>query len=673
MDKIKRFFRRLWLNIRGTSPTALVLVLLTLLSGVALTVYLVAAPETATQGTLSPLFPAVRREGIKEILIHNDYGTEFSVKSEYAKDADGNVTENLSFWLERDGGRVPLDSEKLSYLVVGTGVNYVYDPVVTAPEKGEADYEEKLALYEQKKKEFGFTEGAPYYELTKRADDTTLRVYFGKTALSGDGYYVMLEGREAVYVTSSTFVGDLLYMAGPEILVSPVLVLPSTFQYAYAYMNSFKIFDNTERVTAVGTPVTADYTSVWFTYLAEDGKTRVKDSIMLNNAKDASGEEIVPDGLTLALRALLLDKTLGAFDTPLTFSYTYPDDEEDEKLRGTTVSFDLISLDVLEKEELKVAFGFVEETERPQSHKNSIYLFHAPSTITSYLPETGTLMTVLENTLSATGTVTRLGVTGDVIDELGLYAHRLSFSYPFTDNLSGGYLPGELLVSRRTEEGTRYVGSLVSDMVLEVDAAVFDFLDEDTFYFSDASLQTAAIADVESMTFYWNFGETLTEVDGERLALLSGSYRFDITMGIKENTNGEAYETVTAVHVTDAAGNRREVKYKSFNQLFYRLGYSRYAAEHHLTEEEIRALTDTAENCALALHYKMRDGSVAFLEFYPISGGETGDLVLVRTRNGADGGVGEAFAVYGTTLKDIARGYLTVMTGGDLTAADRYS
>ncbi len=673
MDKIKRFFRRLWLNIRGTSPAALVMVLLTLLSGVALTVYLVAAPEAATQGTLSPLFPAVRREGIKEILIHNDYGVEYSVKSEYAKDADGNVTQNLSFWLEKDGALVPLDSEKLSYLVVGTGMNYVYDPVISAPDAGEADYEEKLALYEKKKKEFGFTEDAPYYELTKRADDTTIRVYFGKTALSGDGYYVMLEGREAVYVTSSTFVGDLLQMAGPETLVSPILVLPSTFQYAYAYMNSYKIFD-TKRETAVGTKVTADYTSVWFTYLAEDGKTRVKDSIMLNNAKDAAGEEIVPDGMTLALRAFLLDRRLGVLDTPETFSYTYPADEKDEDLRGTTVSFDLVSLDVLEIEEVKVAFGFVEETERPQSHKNSIYLFHAPSRLTSYLPETGTLMTVMESTLGATGTVTRLGITGDVIDELGLYAHRLSFSYPYTDNLAGGYLPGELLVSRRTENGTRYVGSLVSDMVLEVDAATFDFLDEDLFYYTDASLQTAAIGDVESMTFYWNFGEELTEVDGERVALLSGSYRFDITMGIKENANGEAYETVTAVHVTDASGNRREiVKYRSFNQLFYRLGYSRYAAEHHLTEEEIRALTETMDNCALALHYKMRDGSVAFLEFYPIPGDGTGDLVLVRTRNGADGGVGEAFAVYGTTLKDIARGYLTVTTGGDLTAADRYS
>ncbi|MBO5653117.1 MAG: hypothetical protein J6S44_02780, partial [Clostridia bacterium] len=298
--------------------------------------------------------------------------------------------------------------------------------------------------------------------------------------------------------------------------------------------------------------------------------------------------------------------------------------------------------------------------------------------------ETGTAMTILQNTLEATGTVVRLGVTGNVINELGLYAHRVSFNYPSTSDylddyevkayteangetkLRDNYLPGEILVSARTENGTRYVASILSDMVLEVDAALFDYLDEELIYFADSTLQTVPIGEVESMTFVWNYGGDDT--------LLAGAYRFEITMGLETTSTGEAYETVKAVHVVYPDGTRKEVNHKAFNQLFYRLGYSRYGDVHHLTDAEVKALTGSAENRALSLNYTIRGGGSAFLDFYPIPADENvGNLVLVRTQNGAGGGVGELFTVYGTTLKDIARGFLSVLNGGDLVAADRYS
>ena len=718
MEKIKRFLRRLWLKLRGTSRPALVLMGCALLSAVALGIYLLAAPDDATKGSVSPLFSATRRDDIKEVLVHNEYGVEYSVKSEFAKDENGNLTTQQSFWLEKDGAIAPLDSEKLSYFVVGTGQNYVYDPVISAPEADDPDYEEKLKLYERKKKEFGFTENAPYYLLTRYSDGQQYKVYYGKSALSGDGYYVMLEGRESIYVTSTTFIGELLQMKGPESLLSPLLYIPSEFQYAYGYPKYFAVYD-TERETAVGTPVTTEYTSVWFTYLAEDGKTHIADSILLKDEENSDGETVSPGGLTLALRAHLLTKRVGAFDTPESFSYTYPDDEPTESLRGTTVTFDLVSVDALEKETVRFSFGWNPERHKMESEMRDLsqaaeeaekagdtakkdaldarvkalesaivgypmYLFSAPETLVPYLPEMGTAMTITQNTLEATGTVVRMGVTGDVINELGLYAHRISFNYPATANyledyvlklredaegnkrLSDNYLPAELLVSRRTENGTRYVASLLSDLVIEVDAATFDFLDEDMLYFADSALQTAAISQVKSLRFVWSYGGDDT--------LLAGSYRFDITMGEKINSTGDTYETVVAVHVTMPDGTTREVDTKSFNQLFYRLAYSRYGDVHHLEEEEMAALTGDAGNRALGLYYTMRDGSFFFLEFYPIpADGNMGNLVLVRTQNDVNGGVGELFSVYGTTLKDIARGFLTVLTGGDLTAADRYS
>ncbi|MBO7171016.1 MAG: hypothetical protein J6W28_07565 [Clostridia bacterium] len=714
MDKVKRFLRRTLLTLRGTSPAALILFGCTILSAAALGIYLLVAPEAATNGTLSPLFTAVRRDDIKEVLVHNEYGVEYVVKSEYGKDAQGNVTEYLSFWLEKDGAQAPLDSEKLSYFVVGTGQNYVYDPVVSAPEEGDPDYEEKLALYERKKKEFGFTDDAPYYVLTKRSDEQKYKVYYGKSALSGDGYYVMLEGRETIYVTSSTFIGDLLNMAGPETLLSPVLYIPSSFQYAYGYPKRFSVYD-TVRTKEIGTAVTTDYTSVCFTYLAEDGKTRIEDSILLNNATDADGNEVSPGGLTLALRAFLLTKTVGVFPTPEVFEYTYPDDEATESLRGTTVSFELVSVDALETETERFCLGWnparheaetelrrlSEAAEKAEGDEKTaielqikalegelvgypMYLFSAPTELLPYLAETGTAMTILQNTLEDTGTVVRLGVTGNVINELGLYAHRVSFNYPSTSDylddyevkaytdangetkLRDNYLPGEILVSARTENGTRYVASLLSDMVLEVDAALFDYLDEELIYFADSTLQTAPIGEVESMTFVWNYGGDDT--------LLAGAYRFEITMGYETSSTGEAYETVKSVHVVYPDGTRKEVNHKAFNQLFYRLGYTRYGDVHHLTDAEVAALTGSAENCALGLYYTIRGGGNSFLEFYPIPADENvGNLVLVRTQNGAGGGVGELFTVYGTTLKDIARGFLSVLNGRDLVAADRYS
>jgi hypothetical protein len=291
-----------------------------------------------------------------------------------------------------------------------------------------------------------------------------------------------------------------------------------------------------------------------------------------------------------------------------------------------------------------------------------LYLFFSPDEIGCYSPDTGSFMTFLEETLGVTGTVTRLGVTESVIRELGLYAHRVSLSYPYTaDYADGAFLPGELMVSHRTEEGTRYVASLLTDMVLEVDAAVFDYLDEDLGYFVDDTLQTAAIANVKSMQFIWQFG-------GEG-SLLAGSYTFDIILGIKENAKGDTYETVTGVKVTGPDGQVIDLEnYKSFNQLFYRLGYGRYTGTHDLTEEELANLFSDEKNCALSLQYLMRDGTLSYLEFYPI----TENTVVVRSKNLTDGRVGAAFTVYGTTLRDIARGFIAVMEGKELDHAERY-
>ena len=761
MASIKRFLRRLWLKLRGTSPVALILTGCAVLSAAALGIYLLVAPGDAAQGTLSSLFPAVRRDDIKEVLVHNKYGVEYLVKSEYATDDNGNVSQNPSFWLDKDGAEAPLDSEKLSYFVVGTGQNYVYEAVVSAPEASDPDYDEKMALYERKKKEFGFGENAPYYVLTKRSDGQKYKVYYGKSALSGDGYYVMLEGKEAVYVTYSTFIGELLEMKGPESLLSPVLYIPSEFQYAYGYPKYFAVYD-TVRNTEAGTRVTTentDYTSVCFTYFAADGKTLLKDSVLLRNLKDSAGKEVLPDGLTLALRAFLTDKTVGKLgEKGEVFSYTYPDTEEDEELRGTTESFTIVSIDALETETVRFSFGWnparraleiemrdLEIAFREEVYKQKIgktprqdcenaykkqygaqvspnaaqylgwlnskvdniiqneaytsndrmkslqtqisdleekivgypmHLFTEPKELLPYFTDAEAAMNSVQQTLEATGTVVRMGVTGDVIEELGLYAHRVSFSYSATSDYlnEDNYLPAELLVSKRTENGTRYVASLLSDLVLEVDATIFDYLDEETLYFVDSTLQSVPVSQVESMTFVWNYGDKTTVVGDKELTLMKGTYRIEITMGLAQNATGDYYEKIEAVRVTLPDGTVQAVNADAFQQLFYRLVYCRYGDEHSLSEEEVAKLTADDENCALGLYYTLRDGgALSFFEFYPISSEDVGNLVLVRTQNGAGGGIGESFAVYGTTLKDIARGFISLLTGGDLTAADRYS
>ena len=143
---IKRFWRGLTKRMR--IAVALLCVSALLLAGFG--IYMLVRPDETANEATATLFPMVEREGIASVLCHTTHGTEYTVKSEpyTIADENGNPQSYRRFFVVSGSGKeydlLKLNSTKLSSFVVGTGKNYVYSPVISAPESGDPEYAEKL-------------------------------------------------------------------------------------------------------------------------------------------------------------------------------------------------------------------------------------------------------------------------------------------------------------------------------------------------------------------------------------------------------------------------------------------------------------------------------------------------------------------------------------------------
>lgn len=694
LKPIKRFWRGLTKRMRA----AVVLLAASALLLAGFGIYLLVRPSGAAASATQTLFPGVDRNEIASVLCHTRSGTEYTVKGSYytVTDAYGDPQSYKRFYIITPDGTedgyshdlLTLNATKLSYFVVGTGKNYVFSPVISAPESGAENYGELLSAYETKKKELGFSADSPYYELTTTGG-SVYRVYYGIKDVTGTGYYVRLAGEETIYATKSAFVGDLLGETGPESLIESSLFLSSQNQYAYAYPQSYSMYDFT-RVKDVGTVVTDDFYSVGYTLIGEDGN-RLAGDLPLGQYE---GTSVAARLYREAVIAFFTGKSIGECNERFTF--TYPDTEDvEEELRGETVSIFVETIDYVTRREVRLALKYLPMRQRELSQKLSVYAYTAPQDITSYVPDSDALLTMLENVLGLTGNVVKLGLDDATISEYGLYRHQIWIRYPggATISASGSvntsaddadaiaeekffeddanFLEGRIYVSDVTENGTRYVASILYDLVVEVDAASLDFLDKSPLELVDDFMITTPITDVQSFSMYWSFGEG---------KWLSGAYRFDVTVekvatGFtgEYDANGDPVyqysDEVTKLVATPLAGGESIVLDPDiYYQLYTRLTYTRYKGDHGLSDEELDALIGDSTGYALRFVQTVSDDTINFWEFYPVSA----NRVVVRVKNGKNAEIGARFYIYGTAFSDIANAYLHLMEGKPFDYEQRY-
>lgn len=700
LKPIKRFFR----GLTGRMRVAVILLLVSALLLAGLGVYLLATSGDATGDETQSLFPGVDRAGIKSVLCHTVGGEEYTIKGSYydVTDAYGEKKTYKRFYIVTADGDdeqyqdLTLDATQLSYFVVGTGKNYVYAPVISAPVSGEENYGEKLTAYENKRKELGFHDNSAYYQLTTETGEV-YRVYYGIKDVTGNGYYVQLAGDNTIYATKSAFVGDLLQNAGPETLIDATINYPAQNQYAYAFPYRFAVRDYV-RVTDKGLTVTDAYYAVGYTLIDADGN-RLEGNLPL---EEYTGKDVATKAYREAAIAFFTGKTIGNCNE--TFTFTYPDTEDvEEELRGKTVSHNIETIDYLTEETVRYEVKYLPMLEREISHKLSVYGFTAPSDMTSYIPDSDAFMSILENVMGLDGTVVKLGLDDATITKYGLYRYQIRFAYPFaaeftvnddrftvgTDDTDdertekeqkeelaffsdpANFMESWLYISEVTEKGTRYVGSIYYDLVVEVDAASLSFLDEETSNLVDDWVITAALVDVQSFQMFWNYGAG---------TWLSGKFDFVPTV---EKVNGgwtgeynsdgskkyQMIDEVTKLIATPVGGGDAiTLDPDTYYQLYSRFSYTRYKGEHGLTDEELDAILSDRSRCVLRLVMLLTDGTANEWEFYPISA----NRVVVKVKNGTYATEGARFVIYGTALADIANGYLHLMTGEEFNYEERY-
>lgn len=708
--KILKPIKRFWRGLTKRMRAAVILLTVSALLLAGFGIYLLVRPTDTVERATSTLFPAVDRTGIESVLCHTKSGSEYTVKGSFytVTDVNGDPQTYKRFYIVTPDGTaeghshnfLTLNATKLSYFVVGTGKNYVFSPVISAPESGAENYGELLSAYEAKKKELGFSDDSPYYELKTTSGDV-YRVYYGIKDVTGAGYYVRLDGEETIYATKSAFVGDLLGETGPESLIDPTLFIPSQNKYAYAYPQSYSMYDFT-RVKEAGTVVSSEYYSVGYTLIDEDGN-RLQGDLPLEKYE---GTGVAARLYREAVIDFFMGKSIGECNEEFTFKYPDTQDVEEE-LRGDTVTIFVETIDYVTKKETRLALRYLPKLQRELSQKLSVYAYTAPADITSYIPDSNALLTMLEDVLGLTGTVIKLGLDDDTMTKYGLYRHQIWFRYPggttitATGSVNGSgddadalaeekyfadddnFLEGRLYVSDVTENGTRYVASIFYDLVVEVDDEALAFLDQSPLELVDDFMITTPITDIESFTMYWNYGEG---------KWLSSAYRFDVT--VKKVASGgftgeydengkpirQPVDVVTKIVATPLGGGDpivfelppdKEGKpqaYDPYHQLYSRLTYTHYQGEHGLSDEALAALLGNSDNCVLRFEQTLTDGTVNFWEFYPMSA----NRVVVQVKNGSQAKVGARFYIYGTAFADITSAYLRFIEGKAFDYEQRY-
>lgn len=167
------------------------------------------------------LFEHIERENLQSVEVHNAHGTYTAYYN--------NLNGDFCFLGAEDA---LYDETLFSSLVVSSGYVIMQDRL--SHEERNSDYSE-----------YGLAESddRAYYIITTR-DGKSYKLYIGKSTLDGSGYYVMVDGRDEIYVIGSSIESTLL--ADMKTLLTPMITFPIEGNDYLTEIKKFYISRNSE-------------------------------------------------------------------------------------------------------------------------------------------------------------------------------------------------------------------------------------------------------------------------------------------------------------------------------------------------------------------------------------------------------------------------------------------
>lgn len=387
----------------------------------------------------------------------------------------------------------------------------------------------------------------------------------------------------------------------------------------------------------------------------------------------------------------------------------------------------------------ELAFGYFYYTGDGQKdiyQSDSIYLITAPEELRMYSIESTVAQTVLHTftDLVAEETVA-VGITPEVMEHYGLYAHTLSYTLPYNtktrEDDKGNVLSITtddvieylLFISEPDGNGARYVASQQFDTVTRVTDGRFDFVDWDFLTgWARGSLLLTDIANLKDLTFRTNFSDledtwsyALTHDHDFRYSQSDGSVgvttktyvayvnglvshktHLDDTKttrvgpGVYVETFSDTQRVTTVV---DAAGNKASdldaiyarAGYTGTNRLdgmgvyyFRRMLSSLYSVRYmglvseDMTEAEADALLANEAATVLTLSVTLTDGRVYTYRFYAYSARRCMVSVAGRGADGSDLGETHRYYVNRTEVVKLADMAAMLSAGQDFSTDGWY-
>ena len=580
-------------------------------------------PGEGVQYDLGTLYPSIKRSEMKVIRVHNAEGTyEFRRMSVEEGKEPNEKSPFIIFQKEGDTmvgyPEVAYNEERFSELVVATGTFYFIRNLT-----GDAVAEGAALDYSR----YGLApeDDPAWFEIETFAGEKPIRVYVGDAAVTDSGYYVRVDGRDAVYVSNSTLVGTTA-LKGIESYVDAMLTVPLVSN-GYYFNKDFTLWKQ------MGSDYLIDaQDTVTFVYYNESNEEEYA-TVDLIRAKEA-------------LRTAFVGRKVG--EGNFSFSVTYPDDEaEAEDLRGKTVEYRVKEITGVNS--LFITLNFVKTSERSKFHAGVAYAITAPLDKIAYQPNTNNYMGVLEKIGYMTGTETvAIGLTRETMEKFGLGHYVIYFEAPkelsydtaagkTDDVLIGATEKYYLYISEKQEDGTYFVGSEQTNVVARVDGEIFAFLERSEAWWLKDTMYTVNIGEATKLEFGFNYTDMTDKFD------------FVLT---HDRTDPQHPSLVDVTYL----GDGRVVNTAAFRNLYMHLLTCYYTGEY---DGEVPKEDVMAGRSVLTLRVTLSDGEVYVYRYYPYSARHV--LVSIAKEGEAEGAY---FYILSAELEKIYRDIQTLLAGG---------